>query len=413
MSTTDGEAAGVSEQNKGTWTAFLKSIASFSGDLSSLTAPPFILSSKSLVEFSSYWAEHPSIFVAPAHEEDPQKRALLVLKWFLTTLKQQYASRSEKYGNEKKPLNPFLGEIFLGKWVDVAGTTELISEQVSFVYILPSTSPTISNRLYSHHPPATAYRISNKEHGIYLEGYNAQKASFSRTIHVKQIGHALLTIPAYDETYLISLPNLHIEGLIFGTPFVELNDTTYIISSSGYTAKIDYSGKGWLSGKKNSFTATLYPSDKEKDVLYSVAGQWTKTFEITEGPSKKGTVVDTYDAEATPTTALIVRPIEEQDPLESRRAWAKVAAGIAEGNMEITGAEKSKIEVAQRELRQQEKAEGRTWERRYFSTVDSCPILDRLGHRIGMSAEADKTGGIWRFDEAKLLSRPTTSSPPA
>jgi hypothetical protein len=108
-------------------------LASFSGDLSSLTAPPFILSAKSLVEFSSYWAEHPSIFVAPAHEEDPQKRALLVLKWFLSTLKQQYASRSDKYGNEKKPLNPFLGELFLGKWEDEAGTTELISEQVRFV----------------------------------------------------------------------------------------------------------------------------------------------------------------------------------------------------------------------------------------------------------------------------------------
>jgi hypothetical protein len=90
------------------------------------------LSAKSLTEFSSYWAEHPSIFVAPAHEKDPQKRALLVLKWFLTTLKQQYASRSDKYGNEKKPLNPFLGELFLGKWEDEAGTTELISEQVRY-----------------------------------------------------------------------------------------------------------------------------------------------------------------------------------------------------------------------------------------------------------------------------------------
>lgn len=135
MSGTDGEAAGLAEQNKGSWTAFLKSIASFSGDLSTLTAPPFILSSKSLVEFSSYWAEHPSIFVAPAKETDPKKRALLVLKWFLTTLKQQYASRSEKYGNEKKPLNPFLGELFLGKWEDDAGTTELISEQVSYVLL--------------------------------------------------------------------------------------------------------------------------------------------------------------------------------------------------------------------------------------------------------------------------------------
>jgi hypothetical protein len=108
----------------------LQSIASFNGDLSSLTAPPFILSSTSLTEFSSYWCEHPSIFAAPAKEPDAAKRALLVLKWFLTTLKQQYASRSEQYGNEKKPLNPFLGELFLGKWEDDAGTTELISEQV-------------------------------------------------------------------------------------------------------------------------------------------------------------------------------------------------------------------------------------------------------------------------------------------
>jgi hypothetical protein len=108
----------------------LQSIANFSGDLSSLTAPPFILSSTSLTEFSSYWAEHPNIFVAPAKEDNPQKRALLVLKWFLSTLKQQYASRSDKYGNEKKPLNPFLGELFLGTWVDAVGTTELVSEQV-------------------------------------------------------------------------------------------------------------------------------------------------------------------------------------------------------------------------------------------------------------------------------------------
>jgi len=111
----------------------LQSIASFNGDLSSLTAPPFILSTTSLTEFSTYWAEHPSIFVAPAHESDPAKRALLVLRWFLSTLKQQYSSRNEKLGSEKKPLNPFLGELFLGRWEDDAGTTQLVSEQVRSV----------------------------------------------------------------------------------------------------------------------------------------------------------------------------------------------------------------------------------------------------------------------------------------
>ncbi len=97
-----------------------------------MTAPPFILSTKSLVEYSSYWAEHPSIFVAPTGESDPARRALLVLKWFLSTLKQQYSSRSDTLGSEKKPLNPFLGELFIGKWEDEAGTTQLVSEQVRY-----------------------------------------------------------------------------------------------------------------------------------------------------------------------------------------------------------------------------------------------------------------------------------------
>jgi hypothetical protein len=145
MSSSTQEGANLSAQNKGSWSAFLKSIASFSGDLSSLTAPPFILSSTSLVEFSSYWAEHPSLFVAPAKEQDPKKRALLVLKWFLSTLKQQYASRSEKFGNEKKPLNPFLGELFLGKWVDGEGETVLRSEQVRYVTLFHSPNLIQSN----------------------------------------------------------------------------------------------------------------------------------------------------------------------------------------------------------------------------------------------------------------------------
>lgn len=381
--------------NSSSWSAFLKSIASFNGDLSSLTAPPFILSSTSLTEFSSYWCEHPAIFAAPPKEKNPQKRALLVLKWFLTTLKQQYASRSEKYGNEKKPLNPFLGELFLGKWEDAAGTTELISEQVS------------------HHPPATAYCITNVPTGVQLQGYNAQKATFSTTINIKQIGHAFLTFtdPAdasQKDTYLITLPSLHIEGLIYGTPYIELDGSSFITSSTGFTARVDYSGKGWLSGKKNTVTAVLYPTGKEKEILYSVKGQWNEVLEFHTGPSKSqssSTLIESYDAHKTlKTTPLTVKPIEAQHPLESRRAWAKVAEGIAKGNMELVGTEKSKIENAQRELRAKEKAAGTTWERRYFTAVDGeDAVLKDLGGTVGLSedGDSDKTGGLWRFDETK------------
>lgn len=76
--------------------------------------------------------------MAPAKEADPEKRALLVLKWFLSTLHQQYCSRSEKLGSEKKPLNPFLGELFIGKWAGdtEVGETALVSEQVRYARLL-------------------------------------------------------------------------------------------------------------------------------------------------------------------------------------------------------------------------------------------------------------------------------------
>lgn len=320
---------------------------------------------------------------------------MLVLKWFLSTLKHQYASRSEKFGNEKKPLNPFLGELFLGTWTDEAGKTTLVSEQVS------------------HHPPTTAYCIRNDKTGIQLEGYNAQKATFKSTIIVKQVGHAVLTVPVGTgdkkevESYLITLPSLHIEGLIFGAPFVELDGSSFISSSSGFSAKIDYSGKGWLSGKKNTVTATVYPTGKEKEVLYNTTGQWTGEFEIYQGPVKKNsksTLISTYDATATAETELKLAAIEKQHPLESRRAWSKVADGIQKGDMEVVHIEKSKIEQAQRDLRCKERTEDRVWQRRYFSAVEGQDkTLELLGKAAGvpLDGEKERTGGLWRFDAAK------------
>ncbi|KAL8946683.1 MAG: hypothetical protein Q9222_006949, partial [Ikaeria aurantiellina] len=198
---------------------------------------------------------------------------------------------------------------------------------------------------------------STKLRPVQLEGYNGQKASFSRTIHIKQIGHGLLTLTNLPtpETYLITLPNIHIEGLIYGKPFVELNGCTYISSSSGYVAKIDYTGKGWVSGKKNSFTATLYPAGREKEILYSVEGQWPEAFTIREGGSlKHGTVIDTFNARTAAITPLIVPPLPQQDPWEANKAWEKVITAITKGDMDTTNAEKSKIENAQRELRRKE-----------------------------------------------------------
>ena len=171
-------------------------------------------------------------------------------------------------------------------------------------------------------------------------------------------------------------------------------------------AKIDYSGKGWVSGKKNSFTATLYPTGKEKDILYTIEGQWTDCFTIKAGGGsglKKADPIETYNAKTSKTTPLQVLPIEQQDPYESNRAWQKVAEGIMKSDMDVVHVEKSKIEMSQRELRKKEQAEGREWQRRFFTrSSPPDPLFERLARPIpGERIEAEKTGGVWRFDGSR------------
>jgi hypothetical protein len=177
-----------------------------------------------------------------------------------------------------------------------------------------------------------------------------------------------------------------------GAPYVELDGSSYIVSSSGFTAKVNYSGKGWVSGKKNSFTATITPTNKPKNVLYTSDGQWTSAFTIL---NKNKQDVDSYDPAAKTLPLPIIKDVSIQDPLESRRAWAKVAEAIMKGDMDAVGKEKSIIENQQRELRKKEKEEARQWDRKYFARADADPLFEGLAKLVGESSEPEKTGGVW------------------
>ncbi|KAH9009685.1 Oxysterol-binding protein [Lactarius pseudohatsudake] len=358
-----GDAVPASQ--KSTWTQFIKSIASVSGDLSSLTAPPFILSPVSLTEFPAYWCERPELFAAISEATTPKDRAKRVLKWFISTLKGQYTSRNETMGSEKKPLNPVLGELFYGHWPDKngRGLTSLVVEQVS------------------HHPPITAYYIANASRKITLQGHSAQKTSFSGgNIIVKQVGHATLTISLPDgqkEDYLITFPRLRIEGLWYGSPYIELAETSYIQSSSGWLSTIKYQGKGYFSGKSHTFKADLTPpiGAGSGTQASSYEGQWNTTSKDT----KTGVVFTDVTG---PKEEVTVRQVEEQGEWESRALWFKVAKGIREGDFDTAAREKSRIENEQRQRRRDEAAASTTWQLKHFVHHDEDPLYERLGRQF-------------------------------
>ena len=124
-------------------------------------------------------------------------------------------------------------------------------------------------------------------------------------------------------------------------------------------------------------------------------------FVIKDGSKKHGSEVEFFDHKNRKVTPLTLAPLEEQDPLESNKAWQKVKEAILKSDMDTVGIEKSKIENAQREMRKKEQAEGREWQRRFFTKQESDPLFEKLTKPIGEKIENDKTNGIWRFDSQK------------
>jgi len=371
--------------NRSTLKEFLASIATIQGDLSNITAPPFVLGGFSTAELPQYWADHPSLFVAPALGKDAQTRALLVLKWFLGSLKnQQYAGRNEEDG-VKKPLNAFLGELFLGQWNHGSiGETRLVSEQVS------------------HHPPVTACYLWNDKHGIRAEGFTQQEITFSGSVSIKQKGYAVLRIEEYEEDYLIPVPNVKVKGILGRTPYPELVGTYSIISSTGIVSEIKFKGKGLIgSGSKNGFEARTYSLDTPNSNLYVVSGSWNGNFTIENAKTGE---VDVFDTNAQKSIPITVPDRSEQDPWESRRAWSSVIDALGRGDMKGTAEAKSVVEEGQRKMRKDEEAQGKSWKRMFFQQQQSDPLFDKLSAACAESFTVDPKGGIWKVNKQTIQS---------
>lgn len=174
---------------------------------------------------------------------------------------------------------------------------------------------------------------------------------------VKQVGHAVLGVKLPDgtvEDYLITLPNLRIDGIFYGSPYIELTNTSWIASSSGWVSTIDYKGKGYFTGKSHQFKAVVTPPGSST-AAHTIEGGWDEISKTSTGEDEHrisgGMHTELVDSGETftdvrgPKEEISVKPVEEQGEWETRRLWSKVATGIRTGDFETASREKSKIEV--------------------------------------------------------------------
>jgi hypothetical protein len=189
---------------------------------------------------------------------------------------------------------------------------------------------------------------------------------------VKQVGHAVLTVKLPDESeeeYLITLPKLRIDGIWYGSPYIELIENSYIQSSTGFLSTIEYKGKGYFSGKAHSYKAVLSIGGNPKETF---EGQWDTTSKHT----KTGKAFHDVSGAKEEVT---VRSLDGQEEFESRRLWREVAKGIREGDYETAAREKTKIENDQRQRRKDEQTAGIKWPLKHFVHVESDPTYVQLG----------------------------------
>ncbi|OBZ90195.1 Protein KES1 [Choanephora cucurbitarum] len=391
MSNTDNEVNNVDQipqEQKGAFHSFLKSLASFSGDLSSLTCPAFLLAPVSLIEYSEYWTQQPDLFTDIAKSDDEVERMVAFVKWFISSLNASYSRRVPKGEWEKKPYNPVLGEQFKMTWGDLNGTgnTDVLVEQVS------------------HHPPVTGFYIKNDKAGISLNGHTGQKTRFSSTsLIVDQVGQSLVTLKNRDnEQYLFSYPSITVNGIWYAAPYIELLGTSYIQSSTGLYCSIEYTSRGWISGTRNYFKCYIRRNSggNSKEYLYKIEGQWSGKSTITKYGSK--TAEPFLDVTELTPAPMHVKEIEEQDEMESRRIWQKVSEAIRANDTNLAGVEKAKIENQKREEKAARQAAGTEWEPHYFHWVPEEPTVSALQRMLTSTVKnkyTPATNGNWVYKQ--------------
>ncbi|KFZ62702.1 Oxysterol-binding protein-related protein 8 [Antrostomus carolinensis] len=357
-----GEAAQtevVSEENKSLIWTLLKQVRP-GMDLSKVVLPTFILEPRSFLDKLSDYYYHADFLSEAAVEENAYNRMKKVVKWYLSGF-------YKKPKGLKKPYNPILGETFRCMWIHprTNSKTFYIAEQVS------------------HHPPISAFYVSNRKDGFCLSGSILAKSKFyGNSLSAILDGEGRLTFLNRGEDYVMTMPYAHCKGILYGTMTLELGGTVNITcEKTGYSATIEFKLKPFL-GNNDSVNQISGKIKLGKEVLAILEGHWDSEVTIND---KRTDVSETF---WNPTSDIKQRRLprytvkfEEQDDFESEKLWQQVTKAINNKDQTEATQEKYVLEEAQRKSAKERKLKGEEW---------TCKLFDQ-----------DSVTGEWHYKYAE------------
>ncbi|XP_053097729.1 oxysterol-binding protein-related protein 8 isoform X3 [Pangasianodon hypophthalmus] len=329
----------VSEENKSLIWTLLKQVRP-GMDLSKVVLPTFILEPRSFLDKLSDYYYHADFLSEAAVEENAYNRMKKVVKWYISGF-------YKKPKGLKKPYNPIIGETFRCMWIHpkTNSKTFYISEQVS------------------HHPPISAFYVSNRKDGFCLSGSILAKSKFyGNSLSAILDGEARLTFLNRGEDYVMNMPYAHCKGILYGTMTLELaGQVTIACEKTSYSAQLEFKLKPFL-GSSDSVNQISGKIKLGKEVLATLEGHWDSEIFIND---KKTGVCETFwnptpELRQSRLTRCTVAP-EEQGDFESEKLWQQVTRAILNKDQTEATNEKFVLEEAQRKSARERKLKNEQW----------------------------------------------------
>ncbi|XP_059508595.1 oxysterol-binding protein-related protein 8 isoform X3 [Stegostoma tigrinum] len=340
----DSQTEVVSEENKSLIWTLLKQVRP-GMDLSKVVLPTFILEPRSFLDKLSDYYYHADFLSQAAAEENPYSRLKKVTRWYLSGF-------YKKPKGLKKPYNPIIGETFRCMWIhpNANSRTFYIAEQVS------------------HHPPVSAFYVSNRKDGFCITGSILAKSKFyGNSLSAILDGEARLSFLNRGEDYMMSMPYAHCKGIVYGPMTLELGGHVNITcEKTGYSAIIEFKLKPFL-GNSNNVNQIFGKLKLGSEVLATLEGHWDGEVVIND---KKTGVSEVF---WNPTSEIRQQRLtrctvlfDEQEDMESARLWQHVTRAIHNKDQNEATSEKFILEENQRKAAKQRKAKGEEWIPRLF-----------------------------------------------
>ncbi|XP_042593958.1 oxysterol-binding protein-related protein 8-like isoform X3 [Cyprinus carpio] len=364
----------VSEENKSLIWTLLKQVRP-GMDLSKVVLPTFILEPRSFLDKLSDYYYHADFLSEAAVEENAYNRMKKVVKWYISGF-------YKKPKGLKKPYNPIIGETFRCLWIHskTNSKTFYIAEQVS------------------HHPPVSAFYVSNRKDGFCLSGSILAKSKFyGNSLSAILDGEARLSFLNRGEDYVMNMPYAHCKGILYGTMTLELGGQVSIAcEKTGYSAQLEFRLKPFL-GSSDIVNQISGKIKLGKEVLATLEGHWDSEVFIND---KKTGEMETF---WNPTPELrqnrLIRctvPPEEQSEFESERLWQHVTRAINNKDQTEATNEKFILEEVQRKAARERKAKCEEWTPALF---EQDPVTGEWHYRYADTRPWDPLNDLIQFEK--------------